>query len=380
MIRRFLKGLDQKYLKICSYASITVLVTVIAGALAFSTGPFWSKLWAIFTAVLKPIIIGGIITYLLMPVVNRFEKLFDRDKHHGWARAASVLLTFAIIAIVLILVLAMIAVSIYKNLGALNVDSITNLYTILKEEYAEVAKYLEQLMESLNLSSTHISTFLKNTAGAIENFFSGLLFGIIFAVYFLLDEKSSIVSYWNKAFRLIFGDKAQDRFLSFMKDADNAFSGYIRGQVVDAAIVGVMASIALSIAGIPYAVIIGICIGFGNLIPYFGPILGYAAVVIVCLPSGNITKMIIGLLIIAVIMFVDGNIINPRLLSENVDVHPLLVVAALLGGGVLGGIAGMLIAVPTAALLKLQFDRYLKRLEDERESESSKTKESELPE
>jgi predicted PurR-regulated permease PerM len=90
--------------------------------------------------------------------------------------------------------------------------------------------------------------------------------------------------------------------------------------------------------------------------------------------------MIIGLLIIAVIMFVDGNIINPRLLSENVDVHPLLVVAALLGGGVLGGIAGMLIAVPTAALLKLQFDRYLKRLEDERESESSKTKESELPE
>ena len=118
MIRRFLKGLDQKYLKICIYASITVLVTVIAGALAFSTGPFWSKLWAIFTAVLKPIIIGGIITYLLMPVVNRFENLFDRDKHHGWARAASVLLTFVIIAIVLILVLAMIAVSIYKNLGA----------------------------------------------------------------------------------------------------------------------------------------------------------------------------------------------------------------------------------------------------------------------
>ena len=126
--------------------------------------------------------------------------------------------------------------------------------------------------------------------------------------------------------------------------------------------------------------IIGICIGFGNLIPYFGPILGYAAVVIVCLPSGNITKMLIGLAIIAIIMFVDGNIINPRLLSENVDVHPLLVVAALLGGGVLGGIAGMLIAVPTAALLKLQFDRYLKKLEGERESEGSETEESKLPE
>jgi predicted PurR-regulated permease PerM len=78
--------------------------------------------------------------------------------------------------------------------------------------------------------------------------------------------------------------------------------------------------------------------------------------------------MILGVAIIAIIMFIDGNIINPRLLSANVDVHPLLVVAALLGGGVLGGIAGMLVAVPTAALLKLQFDRYLQKLEDSKES------------
>ena len=263
MIKRFLKGLDQKYLKICMYAAITVLVTVIAGALAFSTGPFWSKLWAIFTAVLKPIVIGGIICYLLLPAVNRLERLFNRDKEHGWARPASVFLTFAIIAAALILVLAMIVMSIYKNVGALNIDSITNLYTILREEYAEVAKYLEQMMESFNISSGRISTILKSAAGAIENFFSGLLFGVIFAVYFLLDKKNSIVSYWNRAFRLIFGDKAQEQLRFFMKDADNAFSGYIRGQMVDAAIVGVMASIVLAVAGVPYAVLIGVCIGFG---------------------------------------------------------------------------------------------------------------------
>ena len=203
---------------------------------------------------------------------------------------------------------------------------------------------------------------------ALESFFSGLLFGVIFAVYFLLDEKNSIVSYWGRAFRLIFGDKHRNEFMIFMKDADNAFSGYIRGQMVDAVIVGVLSSIALSIAGIPYAVLIGICMGFGNLIPYFGPIIGYAATVIVCIPSGDWGKMILGVAIIAIIMFIDGNIINPRLLSANVDVHPLLVVAALLGGGVLGGIAGMLVAVPTAALLKLQFDRYLQKLEDSKES------------
>ena len=369
MIKKFIRGLDQKYLKICIYSAVTVLLTVIIGALAFSTGPFWSRLWAISTAVLKPIIIGGIICYLLLPVVNKFEKLFNRNQKHGWARTVSVLMTFAIIAAIIIIVLGMIIVSIYKNLGSLSIESLKEMINKLEEDYAEIGHYLEQALASFNISTKNVSAILKSVAGAVESFFSGLLFGVIFAVYFLLDEKNSIVSYWSRAFRLIFGDKQRESFKTFIKDADNAFSGYIRGQMVDAAIVGVLAAVSLSIAGVPYAVIIGICIGLGNLIPYFGPILGYAATVIVCLATGAYVKMVIGLVIIAVIMFVDGNIINPKLLSDNVDVHPLLVVAALLGGGVLGGIAGMLIAVPTAALLKLQFDRHLQRLEELKETE-----------
>lgn len=368
MIKKFLNGLDQKYLKICIYAAVTVLLTGTIAILLMGTGPFWTKLFAIIGAVIKPVIIGGIICYLLLPVVNRFEKMISGGQKRGYARPVSVLITFAIIAAVIIAALVMIAVSIYKNVGSLNLNSITGIYAELEEEYKEFGKYLEQIMQSLNISSANISTILKSVTGAVESFFSGLLFGVIFAVYFLLDEKNSIVSYWSRAFSLIFGDKHKERLIVFMKDADNAFSGYIRGQMVDAAIVGVLSSIALAIAGIPYAVLIGVCMGFGNLIPYFGPIVGYAATVIVCVSAGNYTKMIIGVAIIAVIMFIDGNIINPRLLSDNVDVHPLLVVAALLGGGVLGGIAGMLIAVPTAALLKLQFDRHLQKLENSKET------------
>ena len=82
MIRQFFEKLDQKYLKICLYAAVTVLVTVIVGAIAFSTTPFWSKLWSIFTAVLKPVIIGGIICYLLDPVVKKFENLINKEKKY----------------------------------------------------------------------------------------------------------------------------------------------------------------------------------------------------------------------------------------------------------------------------------------------------------
>ena len=263
----------------------------------------------------------------------------------------------------------MIAMSIYKNVSVLDISSIQNLFAMLKEDYAEIIAQLEQKLSSLNFSTNSITAIFKSAANAIENFFSGLLFGVIFAVYFLLDENDGIFGYWRRAFRLIFGDKQQERVKEFARDADNAFSGYIRGQLVDATIVGVLATISLLIAGVPYAAIIGICIGFGNLIPYFGPILGYVVTVIVCLPSGAFDKMIIGLAIIAVLMFVDGNIINPKLLSDNVDVHPLLVVAALIAGGAVGGIAGMLIAVPSAALVKMQFDRYLDGMEKRREAE-----------
>ena len=371
MIRDFLKKLDPKYLKICAYAAVTVLLTVIIGSIAFSTGPFWSKLWSIFTAVLKPIIIGGIIWYLIDPVVKKFENLFNKKTEHKWARAVSVLLTFAIIIAAVLLVLTMIAVSIYKNVETLDMSSIQNLFVNFENDYAQIIAELEQKLSSLHIDTDSISNVLKSAADAVESFFSGLLFGAIFAIYFLLDENDGIYGYWKKAFQLIFGDKYRDRLREFARDADNAFSGYIRGQLVDAAIVGVLATIALSIAGVPYAAIIGVCIGFGNLIPYFGPIVGYVATVLVCLPSGAFDKMIIGLVIIAVIMFVDGNIINPRLLSANVGVHPLLVVAALIAGGAVGGIAGMLIAVPSAALVKLQFDRYLESLEKRRETEKS---------
>ena len=369
MIRQFFEKLDQKYLKVCLYAAVTVLVTVIVGAIAFSTTPFWSKLWSIFTAVLKPVIIGGIICYLLDPVVKKFENLINKEKKYKWARTAAVLLTFAIIVVAVLLILIMIAMSIYKNVSVLDISSIQNLFAMLKEDYAEIIAQLEQKLSSLNFSTNSITAIFKSAANAIENFFSGLLFGVIFAVYFLLDENDGIFGYWRRAFRLIFGDKQQERVKEFARDADNAFSGYIRGQLVDATIVGVLATISLLIAGVPYAAIIGICIGFGNLIPYFGPILGYVVTVIACLPSGAFDKMIIGLEIIAVLMFVDGNIINPKLLSDNVDVHPLLVVAALIAGGAVGGIAGMLIAVPSAALVKMQFDRYLDGMEKRSEAE-----------
>jgi predicted PurR-regulated permease PerM len=340
------------------------------------SGPFWSKLWAISAAVFRPMIIGGIICYLFLPIVERLERIFNKKKKHKWARSISVLLTFGIVIAAILLILALIAVAIYKNVESLNIESIKNLFFKLQADYTAIWNFVAQQLESYDIASDNISHIVTAATGAVTSFFSGLLFGVIFSIYFLLDG-NHLSTYWTRAFRLIFGQKAEDNIEVFLKDADKAFSGYIRGQFTDALIVGVLITIILSIVGVPYAIVVGVFAGLGNLIPYLGPVVGYLTLVIVCLPTAAFDKMIIGIIIFAIVMFIDGNIINPKLLSDNVEVHPLLVVAALIGGGALGGIAGMLVAVPCAALIRLQFDRYLQKLSDRRREEEKAEEEKE---
>ena len=164
------------------------------------------------------------------------------------------------------------------------------------------------------------------------------------------------LEFWGHTFT---SEKTRAKLHQFAEDADRVFSGYIRGQAMDACLVGVLVSIALLIAGVPYAVVIGILTGIGNLVPYVGPVVGFGSLIIVCLAESSLSDLLIGAIILVAVMFIDGNVINPRMLSSNVEVHPVLVIVALLAGGRVGGVVGMLVAVPVAALLKLQFERYI---------------------
>ena len=145
--------------------------------------------------------------------------------------------------------------------------------------------------------------------------------------------------------------------------AGNPVENMTFGQAIDACIVGLSSGIILSLVGVPFAPVIGVLTGIGNLIPYVGGPVGFGSIILVCLAKGEMVKLVWGVVAMAVIMFVDGNIINPMMLSDNVEVHPMLVVMALIAGGCVGGIAGMLVAVPVAAWLKIQLDRWMDKNE-----------------
>ncbi len=357
--------IDPGYLKICVYAAATVLALYVAVVILSYSGGFWKTLWEMFTAILKPIIIGGILCYLFLPIVHKIEGLLSKEDK-PWKRPAAVAIFYVLVALILIVIIIALFLLLQggiKDLSKIDFKQIEEFVLSLTERFSDELKQIEQKITSSKLPFAEAGSLLTGLINGIAGFFSGLLFGVIFSIYFMLDG-SNIIAYWRRALKLICGEKVNAAVTQLVNDADKAFSGYIRGQFTDAALVGVISTVALTIGGIPYAAVIGVLIGIGNLIPYVGPVVGYGAVIIICLIMGQYDKLIIGLLILAAIMFIDGNVINPRLLSNNVEVHPLLVIAALLAGGALGGFVGMLIAVPSAALLKMQFDRYLAAREE----------------
>ena len=359
-MRKLDKYYNQEYMTKAIYAvasAITVFVLcLIIYYLAGKTG----NVLSFASAVLRPLVLGLVFTYLLSPVVKMFEKkLFSSLKKPSAKKIAAVMLTFIIVLMALGIILGIIAVTVTKSLSAFNPAEIKEYLVALADQFSRFWTTIEKQLASMNISLGSAGDKLGKIFNGIKSSASTLLFAVIFAIYFLLDEK--IFKYWAEVLHVMASDSTRSRLSQLSADANRVFSGYIRGQSIDAALVGLLSSIALLIAGVPYAVVIGILTGIGNLVPYVGPVVGFGSLIIVCLAEGSLSHLLIGGVILAAVMFIDGNIINPRMLSSNVEVHPVLVIIALLAGGRVGGVVGMLVAVPVAALLKLQFERYIER-------------------
>lgn len=361
---RVLAHVDWGYIKIAAYVLVTVFVFLAIVLLCRASVGFWKTLGAILSAIGTPLIYGLIITYLLMPLTNFFDRKFSSGQSKGAiataSRAGAVFLTLAILLGALFAVLLVLFVTFSHQLSGLKLDraSLEAFVQQVSGQYSDLVNQLLDFLQKQGLNADSIAASVQSSLGGTVGVLKNLTFGLIFSVYFLYDGQR-IGEYWKKVVNALIEPRFMSGWRQFAQDVDQAFSGYIRGQVIDAVLVGVLVSVAMSIAAVPYGILVGLITGFGNLIPYFGPILGYATIIIGCLFSGNMSKLVLGIVLLAIIQFIDGNIINPRLLSNAIHIHPLYVVVCVIAGGAMGGIAGMLISVPLGALIKKEFERFL---------------------
>jgi len=133
-----------------------------------------------------------------------------------------------------------------------------------------------------------------------------------------------------------------------------AIGGYFRGQLAVALVVGTMASIGMLIIGLDFWLIVGMVAGLFNMIPLIGPWVGAVpGIAIAVTTGGGIEKAIAVAVVMAIVQQIDNHFISPIVMQRAVKLHPAVVMLALLAGGTLGGLFGLLLAVPTTATLKI---------------------------
>jgi len=170
----------------------------------------------------------------------------------------------------------------------------------------------------------------------------------VLAVYILID----LDNFKNNTLGLT-PPKYQEEVTYVAGAVGGALGSFVRGQILVAAIVGVMSSIGMALIGLPFWLLIGIISGFLNLIPFLGPTVGGALAALVALLDGDPWQALWAVLIMVIIQQIDNHVITPVVQRARVNLSPLVIILALVIGGSLAGLLGVLVAVPATAAIRI---------------------------
>lgn len=228
-------------------------------------------------------------------------------------------------------------------------------------------RFMEGLVRDLFERAQQV---IQGILGGLVGFISGAfnfgitLFGILFVAVYLLVDVRKVKAAYLKAAPVHYRRDARELWDAF----GFSLSRYLGGLLFVVVVQGVLATLALQILGVPYAILLGVWVSITAIIPYLGPFLGAIPAIIVALTFGsstfesNTTTAVLTVIAYILIQQFEGNFLTPRVQGQALHVHPIFVLLAVVGGGQLAGLAGIIFAVPTLAILRVFFDFFRARL------------------
>lgn len=363
---------------------------VIAASILFYYGIFHMKSLVTgiktFFSIMAPIIYGAAIAYLLTPIVNFLERkiifpIFEK-RHKTLQKKGrkvvrwicvilSVFFMFLIIYALVMMILPQLIRSImniiysfphYVNVvenwlnsvvekgWKLNPDMISqiNQYSSRLQEYLTntILPQMQSMMKNISASFLDLLVFLKN-----------FLIGAIVSLYILAD-KEGFVAKAKMATYAVLPAKWATFLVHSMRFTHKTFGGFISGKILDSAIIGVLCYVGTSIIGTPYAILVSVIVGVTNVIPFFGPYLGAIPCILLILLVDPIQSLYF-LIFILVLQQFDGNILGPKILGDSTGLPSFWVLFSILLFGGLFGFVGLIIAVPTFAVIYRAMSLYI---------------------
>ncbi|NPV27744.1 MAG: AI-2E family transporter [Firmicutes bacterium] len=312
-------------------------------------------------SILPPFAWAVVLAYLLNPLVVLLEC-------HGIPRMFGILLIYLGLAALVVLLVTV-------GLPTMS-DEIDELVSVLphytqhaqdlvqnaQNEYAQaplphsVREAIDQGIERVQVTIIQV---LRDLVQGMIGLFSGVL-GLVlvpFLAFYILKDveliKKKLISLLPKSCR---GD-----ILTICQEIDQVLSSFIRGHLMVCCLVGVLTGVSMFLLGVKFSLIIGLIAGIADLVPYIGPIISaIPAVGLAMLQSPLLAVYVV--IVFIVIHQIESNVITPKIMGDCVGLHPLVVVFALLAGGHLLGIVGLLLAVPGVAVVRVVANYFYQKI------------------
>ena len=368
---------NKGYLKLGIVLTVSLCICTIFGEFIKN----WRGIWEVmgeFMSALTPFIVGLVLAFLLNPIMVYFRrgfahlfgrklKTWDYDTAFRKSKTPCLILTIFAFLGFLVGFLWIVAPRVYESLQDLVGNAPSYIESMKKWVEKMFAKndFLEgQLNNVLVYMEDNVMGFVEKTivpnvgdivvaisngvvvgVTAVFNF----LVGLIMCIY-LLASKDVLIAQGKKIVYCTFSKKNGNKILEGLNYANSVFGGFINGKIIDSIIIGFMCYAFTGPIGMKYAVLISVIVGVTNVIPFFGPFIGAIPGALLALMDSPMYFLIFVIFVFLLQQF-DGNILGPLILGDSTGLSGMWVLVAILLGGDLFGVMGMILGVPVFACI-----------------------------
>ena len=335
-------------------------------------------------AVAYPLILGSIFAYVLNILMVRLEHIyFPKSSNQLVAksrRPICIVLSLALLVLIMIFVLYLVIPQVVNCFVIISKDvpkAVEKVIDFLIEKSDELPALQKQLTEldldwgsifnkvssGLMVGTKGILASATTMVGSFVGTVADIVIGLVFSLY-ILACKEDVGDKLNRVLKAFLKSSIYEKLTYVVKVVHQSFSSFIVGQVTEAVILGTLCALGMSLLRLPYAGSIGALVGLTALIPIFGAYIGAVLGAFMIL-TVEPRQALVFLIFLVVLQQVEGNLIYPKVVGSSIGLPGIWVLAAIMIGSGLGGVAGMLVGVPVAASIYKLLRSATKKKEEE---------------
>ena len=368
---------------------MTAFIVIAAGLLFFFVLLRFSNISEFFGKIANvtlPIVYGFVIAFLLNPIMKFIERnlykplskmISNQTAVKKICKACGVFGAMVLGVLIIVALLNMLIPELYKSISGLVVslprdierwitqlnamgEGDTTVQKMIQAALIQGSEWLEEWVKTDLLAQSDV-LLGKVTGGVISvvNTLVDILVGVMASIY-ILFSKEKFISQAKKIIYAFMKPKRANILIHIGRKANEIFTGFIIGKIIDSAIIGVLCFIGMSILRLPHVLLVSVIVGVTNVIPVFGPYIGAIPGVILIFLVNPLQGLYFALFILA-LQQLDGNVIGPAILGDSTGLSPFWVIFSIVVGGGLFGVMGMIVGVPTFALIYYVFRMFLKQ-------------------